>query len=820
MRYRLLACTALIATPATGQTLDAAAQDGGADLVIVATPLVDPGEDIVGYPAQHASDEQIAHSHALDLSDYLTRMAGGVFVNAVQGNPLQPDVNYRGFTASPLLGTPQGLSVYLDGMRVNQPFGDVVSWDLIPTSAIRSTTLVSGANPLFGRNALGGALAIRTKDGRSDPGMTADIGRGSFGRTVTRATMGGAGRGGWHWFASADYFRETGWRDHSPSRAGQLFGKIGRAAGATDVTVSASLADSDLSGNGLQDMRLLARDQASVYTHPDTTRNRAWYGNATLTHDLTDRLRLSANAFYRDIRTRTVNGDINEASLGENPYQPNTAERAALAAAGYTGVPVSGETQANTAFPRWRCIANVLLNDEPNEKCNGLLNRTANRQREWGATAEVTWTAGVQRLTLGAAYVDGHADFVQSAQFGYLTPDRSIVAVAGPGAVADGTQRSENAFDARVALSARTRALSIYALDAIDLTPTWHVDLSGRFEYTRLSNRDGISPGGGTGSLDGDHRFQRINPALALRWTPVASVALDMAVARTSRAPSAIELGCADPRSPCRLPNALAGDPPLAQVVAQTIEGGVTVTTGSVRLRAGAFRTVNRDDLLFVASDQTGFGYFRNFGRTRRQGADLDLSTRRGAIGLTAHYTFLDATYRSAETVGGASNSGNDGPAPGLEGRIVIARGDRIPLIPRHLLKGSVTIDATRWLTLSADVVASAGAIARGNENGVHRPDGVYYLGPGATRPYAVANAGAEVRPDEAITLYVQVTNLFDKRYATAAQLGATGFDAAGRFVARPFAAPVIDGERPLLGSTFYAPGAPRSVQAGIRLGF
>jgi hypothetical protein len=111
LRYGLLAATALIATPAAAQTLDPAAQDGGEPLVIVGTPLVDPGEDIVGYPAQHVSDEQIARSHALDLSDYLRRLAGGVFVNEVQGNPLQPDINYRGFTASPLLGTPQGLSV-------------------------------------------------------------------------------------------------------------------------------------------------------------------------------------------------------------------------------------------------------------------------------------------------------------------------------------------------------------------------------------------------------------------------------------------------------------------------------------------------------------------------------------------------------------------------------------------------------------------------------------------------------------------------------------------------------------------------------------
>lgn len=84
---------------------------------------------------------------------------------ATQGNPFQPDLNFRGFTASPLLGTPQGLSVYMDGVRLNQPFGDVVSWDLIPRSVIGSIALMPGSNALFGLNTLGGALAIQTKDG-------------------------------------------------------------------------------------------------------------------------------------------------------------------------------------------------------------------------------------------------------------------------------------------------------------------------------------------------------------------------------------------------------------------------------------------------------------------------------------------------------------------------------------------------------------------------------------------------------------------------------------------------------------------------------
>ena len=102
----------------------------------------------------------------------MNRRFTSVFVNEIQGNPFQPDINYRGYTASPLLGTPQGLSVYVDGVRLNQPFGDIVSWDLIPRAAIASTTLIPGSNPLFGLNTLGGALSVQTKNGRSDPGTS------------------------------------------------------------------------------------------------------------------------------------------------------------------------------------------------------------------------------------------------------------------------------------------------------------------------------------------------------------------------------------------------------------------------------------------------------------------------------------------------------------------------------------------------------------------------------------------------------------------------------------------------------------------------
>ena len=793
------------------------------DIVITATPLDNRGDQVPAPPAQTALAADIERAHALDLTDYLRRMSGGVFINDIQNNPLQPDVNYRGFTASPLLGTPQGLSVYLDGVRLNQPFGDVVSWDLIPKSAIARISVVPGSDPLFGRNSLGGAIAIATKVGAADKGVELEVSRGSWGRHTVEAQAGGPIGGGLDLFASGNWFEERGWRDASPSRAFQAFGKLRWHGADTSVSLSGSHADTDLNGNGLQEMRLLAADRTSVYSQPDTTRNRAWLANLSAEHRFSDRLSLSGTLFWRRIDTDTINGDINDDALGENVYQPDAAERAALAAAGYSGFPSSGETQANTPFPKWRCIANILLNSEPNEKCDGLQNRSKDRQREWGASAELTWAARLagarSRTMLGLGYIRSVVDFAQQSQFGYLTSDRGVATVAGPGAFADGSQDSENAFDARVDLNGRTSTFSAYGLESLTIDKLT-IDLSARYDRTAIRNRDRISPGGGTGSLDSDQVFARVNPSAAVRWTPVHGVTFDAALGQASRAPSAVELGCADPASPCRLPNALAGDPPLRQVIATTMETGIGLTVTSFALRVGLFRTVSRDDILFVASEASGFGYFRNFGRTRRQGIDIDLTGTIGPLRVSAHYTLLDATYRSAELVDGSANSSADGVAPGFGGTIAIAKGDRIPLVPHDLFKAAIGWDVARFLTLDLDMTASSGVYARGNENNAHRPDGVYYLGPGRTAGYALLNAGLELRPGKGVRFFVQVSNLFDKRYATAAQLAATEFDAQGNFVARPFAGSVIGGERPLRYSTFSAPGAPRSLRVGARIRF
>jgi len=828
LRAPAVAVLALVAAlPVWAQTAPAEAQRVE---IIGVTPLPGLGvpKDQVPANVQTARGAEIERSNAIDLSSFMNRKLGSVHINDIQNNPFQPDVNFRGFTASPLLGTPQGLSVYVDGVRLNQPFGDVVSWDLIPKSAISGIALMPGSNPLFGLNTLGGALSVQTKDGLKNPGTSVQVLAGANRRVATEFEHGGSTAGGLNWFVTGNRFHEKGWRQSSPSDVTQLFGKLGVKTPGGSVSLSAALADNSLNGNGLQDFRLLDKDNASVYSKPDNTKNKAYSLNLAATQALGAGLSFSGNAYARRIKTRTTNGDLNEGSLDQATYLATTsaADRAALTAAGYTGLPTVTETAANTPFPKWRCIAQALLKDEPGEKCNGVINTTATTQTNVGFSGQVTGDAplaGMRNLwTVGAAYDTSRVQFNQASELGYLNPDRSVTGVGAFGDGVTGGDVDGAPYDTRVDLAARTTTVSVYGSDTLALNPRTHLTASGRYNRTVVKNRAAITPGGGAGSLDGDHTFSRLNPALGLTFAASPTFTAYAGLNQGSRAPSAIELGCADPENPCRLPNSMAGDPPLKQVVTTTLEAGVRGSTAGVSWNLGVFRADNKDDILFVADQQSGFGYFRNFGKTRRQGLETGVSTQVGPVNLSANYTWLDATYQSAESVNGTGNSSNDSVLagfPGVDGNISIQPGNRIPLIPQHTLKLSAEAALAANFSVSADVTAVGSAYARGNENNQHQADGRYYLGAGRTAPYEVLNLGAEWKPMAGLKLFVQVNNALDRRYNTAAQLGSTGLDANGNFVARPFAANA-NGNRPLVHSTFFAPGAPRSLWLGLRYDF
>jgi len=787
--------------------------------VVAATPL--PGTDMaleqIPAPVQTAGALEIAQSGALDLADLMNRHLDGVHINENQGNPFQPDVNYRGYTASPLLGTPEGISVYMDGVRQNQPFGDVVAWDLIPKIAISEVALMPGSNPMFGLNTLGGAVSIQTKDGNSQPGASLAVSGGSFGRRAGEFEYGGSRANGLNWYVAGNLFREDGWRQFSPSEVRQAFAKLGWLHGKTSLALSVGYADNWLTGNGLQDTRFLARSYRSVYSIPDVTWNHSPSLNLSARHNLTSSLTLSGNAYFRYIRGDTVNGDINAQSFDQSLYNLSTADVKALTAAGYSGFPLTGNATSEP-FPYWRCIAQGLENADPSDRCTGIITRTTTRQNNYGVTGQGGWLAAHNRIVVGTAWDRSSLTFQQGSQFGYLNPDR--ITITPIDSFADGSTSSNGVpVDTRVNLHGLINTFSLYASDIVTIVPSLALTISGRYNRTSIDNLDRLllDPAGARGSLNGSDVFPRFNPAAGLTYAPWPFASFYFSYSEASRAPTAIELGCANPSAPCNFPNALVSDPPLKQVVTQTWEAGVRGSLETLRWSAGWFRAENKNDILFVSSQQTGFGYFTNFGQTRREGAELTLSRRFQKFTLGGNYTFLNATYQSVQTVDGHASSANDAGA-GIDGNITVQPGDRIPQTPRNILKAYGEYQATPKISLDLDFVAVGRSYARGNENNLDQPDGIYYLGPGFSPGYGVVNLAAHYQVRNRVQLFIQINNLLDHHYYTGAQLGSSPFDNAGNFVARPF--PPVDGNYPIRSTTFFAPGAPLGVWCGIRYQF
>jgi outer membrane receptor protein involved in Fe transport len=542
-------------------------------------------------------------------------------------------------------------------------------------------------------------------------------------------------------------------------------------------------------------------------------------------HALSSGLTFSGNAYFRYIRADSVNPNLNTNSLDESVYQPTAADQAALAAAGYTGFPTSGANPSNTPFPFWRCIAQALQFSEPVEKCDAVIIRSSTKQNNYGLSGQLTWSTSHggyrNQFTAGTAWDRSSLTFQQATQFGYLNPDYTTTAI---NSFEDGSTNSNGTpVDTRVNLHGLPQTWSLYATDTLSIGNTWSFTVSGRYNRATINNRDRINSGGGPGSLDGQYVFDRFNPSAGVTFSPTHFVNLYASYAESSRAPTSIELGCADPNNPCNLPNALAGDPPLKQVVTRTFEVGLRSGQRENHLNwsAGWFRATNYNDLLFVTSDVTGNGYFKNFGRTLRQGAEVHLSERINRVTLGGNYTFLRATYKSSESVDGSSNSTNDsamGGSPGMDGVIQIQPGDRIPMIPQHMFKAFADAQITRRISADLDFVAVSSSYARGNENNQSRPDGIYYLGSGISPGYGVVNLGARYQLHQRVQVFMQINNLLDHHYYTAAQLGPTGFTNQGTFIARPL--PPVDGNYPLVHATFYAPGAPFGVRGGMRFSF
>ncbi|MEO0975351.1 MAG: TonB-dependent receptor plug domain-containing protein, partial [Pseudomonadota bacterium] len=312
----LYAATALAqdesTTPNAAASTDAALEEVevlGRPRVVTPLPGIGLSADELSTNTQTATAEEIRASGAINATEFLNQRLQSITVRDNAGNPFQQDVNFRGFTASPLVATPQGISIYLDGVRVNESFGDVVTWDLIPLNALDSVVLVPGATPLFGLNTIAGALSLTTKSGFTAPGVDVSARYGSWDRRQVEASAGGA-IGNYGAFVAYNRFSEDGWRVNSPSDVEQLFGRLDYKSEGVDLTLSFMNVDNELVGNGTVPISDLEEDRTQIFTSPDLTQSQLEQVNFTATFYPTSRITLSAMVYNRSLEQANQDGAV------------------------------------------------------------------------------------------------------------------------------------------------------------------------------------------------------------------------------------------------------------------------------------------------------------------------------------------------------------------------------------------------------------------------------------------------------------------------------------------------------------------------------
>jgi len=668
----------------------------------------------------------LARQHGAGLHEALDARLGSVTINDVQSNPLQPDLQYRGFTASPLLGTPQGLALYQNGVRINEPFGDVVQWDLIPTFALLDVQLIPGASPVYGLNALGGSLVLRMKDGFRAPGYHVDGLAGSFGRLRASAEYGRV-FGDWAVYAGASAFGEQGFRDKSQSSAQNVYTDLRYRSAGREVGISTTLASTDLNGNGPAPIELLRRDPAAVYTWPDNTRNTLAMLNLDAKQQLSARVALLGLGYLRHSQRKTQNGDAAEFSLcptaGADSFLCDEA-----------GNPARDEANRRIATQ---------------EPFDALFNTTQTLSDGYGAWLQLNvlepLSARPNQLLFGAGYDASHTLFSQHSELGRLTPDRGV----------QGTGERLSGAGFQSDLAVQNHLLGAYASETWTPVTMLSINVSARVNWfsTALGDRLGSA-------LDGRHTFARVNPALGFTYRLQQQLTLFAGYGEANRAPSASELACADPDQPCRVPNAFISDPALKQVVSRSAEFGLRGQLGQsqhpwLEGSIAGFGARNQDDIIFVAGSRVGTGYFRNAGATQRLGVEVAVTSHTGPWRVYVSYTLLRATFESNLELPGGANpraSGDD-----AERTIAVAPGSRIPGLPEHAFKAGVTLRLTKALEIGVATQGQSSQPFRGDEGNALRP----------VRGYMVLNAHASYQLLDQLQLYARAQNLLDTRYDT-----------------------------------------------------
>ena len=223
-----------------------------------------------------------------------------------------------------------------------------------------------------------------------------------------------------------------------------------------------------------------------------------------------------------------------------------------------------------------------------------------------------------------------------------------------------------------------------------------------------------------------------------------------------NRAPTPLELGCADPLHPCTIDNFLVSDPPLKQVVARTVEAGIRGThdlgpdIGQLGWTVGGFRTESANDILNVPSQVQGFGYFRNVGTTLRQGLEVEANLRSDQVFAYVNYALVDATFRSPILLSSPNN-----PFADADGNIQVHKGDQIPLVPRNRVKAGVDYKITSAFTIGGDILYTGSQHLVGDEANLT----------GKLPAYVTVDVHSSYQLTKNLQIYGRIENVFDNHY-------------------------------------------------------
>jgi outer membrane receptor protein involved in Fe transport len=736
------------------------------------TPVAGSGIEADKVPASVniVDVNQIERVRSANIADALQKYVPGVIVNEVTGNPFQPDVQFRGFVASPVAGTPQGLAVYQNGVRINEAFGDTVNWDLIPTAAIRSVTVVTN-NPAFGLNALGGAVNVQMKNGFNYSGAEIDTMVGSFGRIQTSAQW-GKKVGNFAVYGALEGLHDDGFRNFSGSDVRRFYGDVGYKNDSSEFHVNMGAADNHFGATNTVPIELLQQYYGATYTTPQTTTNRVGYVNLTGKIEATPAWTIEGLAHARVFNQKVLDG---------NPTgtQPCAADPTLLCF-GDSSTPANGLNGAQLANP---FDSGAVL---------GERDRTTTHSTTTGGSLQATNSDRIfghdNKFVVGASFDSSVTRFSASAELGTVGPN---FAVSGSGIFLG--QSGHPVSIGPVGLRTTNQYSGLYVLDTFDVTNAFSITGGGRFNTARIVLEDQIGS-----ALNGNETFNRFNPIIGGTYKIIPGLTAYAGYSEANRAPTPLESSCADPAHPCIIAAFLISDPPLKQVVSRTVEAGLRgskdLSIGTLGWKLGGFRADNTDDILAIPSPVLqGFGYFQNVGSTRRQGIESEVTLRSSTLQLYASYALVDARFLDALQIG--SNS----PFADANGNVQILPGNRIPRIPRNRIKAGIDYSVTDAFKVGGDALFVSSQYFVGDDSNQAQ----------RLPSYAVFNLHASYQINKTFQIYARADNVFDNRYATYGTFFDT--DAVPNFA---------NGGAPFTDPRSLSPARPRAFYAGLRATF